>query len=195
MQGYRHAGVLIYLILFVLWISEKEKFNHFRGVSISISVLSRKIGILLFAICTFYSMRFGYKEARKDLLYSFSGGKEAAEFIQKNHFDNEDYILSAHKADNAKSILPYLNTKNLYDPATDHYGSYSLWNKKYTEANFFSQEIAVQTIRNKFPNQKVLFISTTKSPSPQNLGMELIYETNSRVEFYKDEIFYLYKLY
>ncbi|MBP7284171.1 MAG: hypothetical protein KBA66_21480 [Leptospiraceae bacterium] len=197
MGGYRHAGFLLMTLIFSLWIKpyyEIEKESEVIYDSLFSYVIS-KLFYILFIISLLFSLRFSYKESKKEILYSYSNAKEMSEYILANGYDSDDYIIVAHNLDRGKTILYYLkNKKTFYYPALDSFGSYMLWDKKMSNAVKLKVQDMLPKTREKFAGKEnILFLSDTELKENKE-EYDLLYKTQRRNEFVRDEEFFLYKL-
>jgi hypothetical protein len=115
-----------------------------------------------------------------------------ASFIKKEGLDKTENIFATESADKGKTVLFYLeNQKQFYFPVISDYGSHMLWNRTMVEGEKMDVEIALNNSIEKFKDkEKIYFISTT--PLSVKASRKLLYQTQERNEFAKDENFYLY---
>ncbi len=203
MTGHRHAGFLLLTIVFALWIKPHYEtipkpeniYNSLSEYCFSFIKEPEKLFQIMLTISFLVSLRYSYQESVKDILYSYSNVKEVSEYIMANGYDSDKYIIATHNPDRGKAILYYLkNKKTLYYPALESFGSHMWWTKKNSEAGPMDLDDVVNATREKFKGQNdILFLSDTELREDKD-RYELIYITKSRVEFVKDENFFLYKL-
>lgn len=203
MGGHRHAGFLLLTLIFALWIkpfyqtnSISEKvYESLSDYSLSFFKEPEKLLQVALTISLILSVKFSLQESKKEIKYSFSNAKEMSQYILANGYDDEKYTISTHNPDRGKTILYFLkNKKTLYYPALDSFGSHMWWNKKMSQAGLLEMDDMVEKTRKEFSGKdNILFLSDTLLKE-DNERYELIYATTSRIEFVKDENFYLYKL-
>ncbi|MBK9503590.1 MAG: hypothetical protein IPO06_30265 [Leptospiraceae bacterium] len=191
-NGYRHAGFILFSFLFSFWIREHFEDNEGLPVKSQKIITIRNIILLLLAISLMQSIQFAWKETRKDIRYVYSNAKEMASFIKKEGLDKTENIFATESADKGKTVLFYLeNQKQFYFPVISDYGSHMLWNRTMVEGEKMDVEIALNNSIEKFKDkEKIYFISTT--PLSVKASRKLLYQTQERNEFAKDENFYLY---
>jgi hypothetical protein len=124
--------------------------------------------------------------------YSFSGAKEMANFIKRNHFDN--YMIIAHQSNGANALLPYLPEKVFWYAGIEDYGTFVTYNKKHLAGRSISNEQAILRIQKTFPaTSQLLILLTNPLDFPELYGFRLLYKVDKDVFGYGHERFYLYK--
>jgi hypothetical protein len=185
-------GFILFSFLFSFWIREhyedKEALPENRQKIFTI----RNMVLLLLAISLMQSIQFAWKETRKDIRYVYSNAKEMASFIKKEGLDKSENVFATESADKGKTVLFYLEKqKQFYFPVISDYGSHMLWNRTMVEGEKMDVEIALNhSIEKLKDKEKIYFIST--KPLSQKDSRKLLYQTQERNEFAKDENFYLY---
>ncbi len=202
MNGHRHAGFLLITIVLALWIKpyydtpRKEViYDSLLDFCMSFIKQPEKLFNLILTISLIVSVRFSFQESLKDIRYSYSNAKEMSEFILENGYDNDKFIISTHKPDNGKTVLYFLkNKKSFYYPSLDSFGSHMWWDKKMSESAALKVEDMVTKTRSEFiGKENILFLSDTELGEDKD-HYDLLYFTKKRIEFIKDENFFLYKL-
>ncbi|OGH05895.1 MAG: hypothetical protein A2W22_02530, partial [Candidatus Levybacteria bacterium RBG_16_35_11] len=127
----RHHGLLLIIVFFTIWISKYYDDSQKKLFDIASNLNLPKLSIVIINVCLalslFYSLKIQYLEYE----YPFSGAKEIADFIKKNHLDN--YTIVAHQSFGAKAnaLLPYLPGKQFWYVGIEDYGTFIIHDKKY----------------------------------------------------------------
>jgi hypothetical protein len=124
--------------------------------------------------------------------YLFSGSREMANFIKKNHLEN--YIIVAHQSVAASAILPYLPGKMFWYAGIEEYGTFITFNKNYLAGKLVSNEQAITRMEKAFPDRAhILLLLNNPLHSPELYNLRLLHKTEEKVFGYGSEIFYLYE--
>lgn len=145
------AYLLLFILLFCYWITNKIK----RDVILDIVVSAI---FLINAIFSIYNVKF-------EVLYNYSGAKEAAKYI-KNNLNEEQVFCTVGYAYLFTSISAYLPDKKFF----------SINENKYTSYYDFSRIKKIN--RNKIPDCKYYVVQKTLEPAAK---FKLIYETTEPI--------------
>lgn len=165
MGGLRHAGLLLILATFALWLSAKPKLvaNACLSIALACSVI--------IAVETWLM----------DLRMPYSGGKEMGDYIVSHHLDREE--IAVHPPNEAKSVFAFVPHKRFWFPASGRSGTYSMWDRRMDAEQATPLETAVAR------NRKRLLV--TNGPIPPRFPCRLEYVTAEPLR--GPERFYLYR--
>jgi len=188
----RHEGYLYILLIACFWLAYYAKPRVLKQAflnKISLAVEKyRDTFIIVFLSSHFI---FGMFFTLSDWKDKFSGSKEAALFIKRNHLE-EALILGDYDF-RVSPIAAYLNTK-IYYPSIRRFGSYCLWN---TEKNRKpSQSEVIKTAKQlMLQRRKPVLLILTYELYPSNMtdGIRLLRKFTADIPDTK-ETYYLYFL-
>ena len=198
-DGSRHYGYYFLLIISSFWLSLSNKDQEFTALA-QPNLFSK--GYLfyfprLLTFCLTIQMVVGVHMAFNDFLLPYSGGKETAQYIQSNGW--QDSPIFASRDVEVATVSGYLD-REFYLPELKGFGSYAQWsNRVNLDRSKTLNE--VQVYLDKFPNVNKLLLLLSKRSSIKNLepGESLYFEkfrliADSKFEnsFHDSEMFYLY---
>ncbi len=140
---------LIILLLIFGFTLQKENKNKLMIYSLNI----------LLIISCFSS----FIQVKKEIMYNFSGGRETAEYIKQNYY-NETVFIAEGNPYLYSSVSAYLPNKKFYSPIIRDYISYYTYNPK------------IQNVP--FPNNASIFITDEKTDLNE-LGLKAVFESNN----------------
>jgi hypothetical protein len=182
--GERHAGLLFVLIVFCLWISKwplsgNETFPRAVRAAFAFSL-----------IC---SVVAGLWWSYRDIRLAYSGGKEAAAFIQSHGLQNAP--IAAIPAPQCESILPYFAHKPFWYIGREAYGTFVQWDSNWGSDYKLSESDALARVKREFPrDNNLLLVASKPLHDSAKTGYTLIFQ-NTRPQFDGnaiDEHYYLY---
>jgi len=187
----RHHGLILILLLFALWISRyyrdsqnklSNKMKHIKLARLSIGLIN-----VCLALSLLYASGIQYLEYK----YPFSGAKEMADFIMKNHLDQYTIIATRSQA---AALLPYFTEKKFWYAGIGAYGTFVTYNKKYLAGKEISNEQVFSKIEKAFPDKSHLLLLLTKPLDfSESHGFKLLYKVDKDIFGYGPEKFYLYE--
>ena len=168
-DGLRHSGLLLMALLFSLWIAREAQPRRPAALLLKVSLYGSLVVSLVFAARVW----------RLEVLYPFSGAKDAAAFLLAHHL--EDRPIAAHGE--PESVLAYLPRRQLWYPAINGYGSYINWDISISTdwATLPANTAAIRALQ-KFPTSRDLLIMTNEplTIAPQ-YGLHVLCDQGSRV--------------
>ena len=187
----RHHGLILIIFLFSLWISGHYRDSQKNHLNITSIVNFSNIPIMLISACLALSLLYSLKIQYIEYKYVFSGAKEMACFIKKNHLAN--HTIVAHKSIGANALLPYLPEQKFWYAGIENYGTFLTYNKKYLAGRDISNEQVVLRVKRKFLDKsQILLLLTEPLDFPELRGFTLLYKVDKNIFGYGREKFYLY---
>tara|TARA_Y100001968_G_scaffold246419_1_gene230661 strand:+ start:12 stop:974 length:963 start_codon:yes stop_codon:yes gene_type:complete len=172
--GSRHYGYFFLFIIASFWLSESNQ-NKQILTSHKKNFFSRGSFFYfpsLFNICLSIHMVVGIHMVFNDFLIPYSGGKETAQYIRNNGW--QDYPIFATRDVEVATISGYLN-REFYLPELRGYGSFAQWAKRVNLDRSKTLD-EVQVYLDNFPNVNKLLLILSKRSSIKNLEVgEYIY--------------------
>ncbi len=172
--GLRHAGFVLLVLLFALWIGEARS-------AICWTLLTIALAASVVASAGVWSL---------DWKYAFSGAQEMAEFIHQKGM--ESYTIAAHSQTTAEAVAPYFDHPFWY-AGIEEFGTFSKWDAKFARGLEVTYPQAVERVERRFPDRsRVLLLLNVAMPAPERHGWRLLYH-NQRLQFANlDESYWLY---
>jgi hypothetical protein len=182
--GERHAGLLFIMLVFVLWISpwpwhEQGFFPRLARGGLAVSLSCSVVAALVWSYL--------------DVRWDYSGGKEAAQFIQAHALDTSP--IAAVPAAQSESILPYLPREKFWYVGRKEPGTYIKWDQNWNKDYSLSEPEILARVHDAFPSGNSLLLTASKPlHNPQAAGYRLIFQNSHRQfdENALDEHYYLY---
>jgi hypothetical protein len=188
----RHHGLILIILLFSMWISTYYSNSQSRLWELTSDINLSKFSVAIINFCLALSLLYALKIQYTDYKYIFSGAREMAGFIERNHL--AEHILVAHQAPKIIALLPYLPGKKFWFAGIEDYGTVLKHNKKYFADTTISNSEVIRRAERAFPeNSNILLLLTTPLDFPELNGFRLLYKVD-KVFGYGLERFYLYKL-
>ena len=197
--GSRHYGYYFLLIISSVWLSISNQ-NQQLCYSSQQNLFTKGNFFYfpkLLTICLTIHMVVGLHMAFNDFLIPYSSGKEAAQYIRKNGW--QDYPIFATRDAEVTTVSGYLD-REFYLPELKGLGSYTQWaNRVLVDRNKTLAE--VQVYLDRFPKVNKLLLLLSNRSSIKNLepGESLFFDkykviADSKFEnsFHDSEWFYLY---
>jgi len=180
--GYRHAGLLLISVIAAMWLASID--DGPPGAWAKAARIALGVSLIY---CTAVAVRYWYWDATG----VFSGSKEMAEFLRRNHLDR--YEIAAHLPTTAESLLPYLpDEKRFYYAGMHKHGSYMTWDRDYNLATTLPFSLAVAAAEQELAGKPWLLLVNERMGNPERAGFRLVH-TNLRPPFEKkDERYWLY---
>lgn len=129
------AFTFLLVMVFCLWVLSEKKISKIKGIVINIFV------ILMFVL----SFGLSFILIKNDILYNYSGSKEAAEYI-RNNIDKESIIISNNPLTTA-GVLAYLCDRKFYLPFYGNFYTFGYAGKmdltnpfKFTKPEIFKEK-------------------------------------------------------
>ncbi len=187
----RHYGILLLIIVAAYAIT--SYYNSTKTSENNISVI--RYGYFLLIGITGVQIFMGTKQYIDDVNYTYSGAKNAAEFIKRNHLDEK--IIVAHGPQESTAVLPFLRSDyKFYFPTCHYYGTYFKYDSCYRSLEWAKlMDYAVKMAHDDFRNELdkiVLLLSAPVRPSNEKY-FDLLYKTTDSV-LKQDEKYYIYKI-
>lgn len=187
--GMRHQGVIFFVLLVAVSIAaiynpgEKKK----GGMNITPAQW------VLIAIL-FLQLKPSFEYYINDVQNTFSGAKDAAEYLEDNNLDNR--IIVGHQAWAASALLPFMdkNTKMFYGEC-ERYGTYYVYDSCFIQDKWqYAVETTVDAAYKNFKGRLDSLVLVFNYPAnPKALQfLDLVY-SSPEPPIIKDEAFYIYK--
>ncbi len=175
--GFRHAGILLILVLTALWIASPVE----------------KIAVLMLNVMLAVSALLAIPVELQEVRFAFSGSKEMAEYIRDHHLDRVE--IAAHKPFEAEAVLPYLPGKQFWYAGLGEYGTYLHWDRRLRHAGTIANDDAQMNARAHFAAQHEPWLLLLNAPLPAagRRGYDLVYATRRHVFRIDDEKYFLYR--
>jgi len=122
-RNFWHDGITFLLWVFALWIGFER-----RPVTPNKTLLDRAVPILVtlvFGVHVFWAFYI----VRNDFLHSYSGSREAAEYIKQHGLENQSIFATGWKT---AAVQPYFDQNVFYnynDGAPRRFWDWSMWNR------------------------------------------------------------------
>jgi len=192
--GLRHHG---FVLIFIIFSFSLEKYYEIEPLNISFCRINlnilNKLSSIILVLCLFLSIIQSIKAYYNELKFSYSGSKEAAEFV-KTYIPVEQLII-VHRSYSCCSLLPYLDDYKFWYADSEEFGTFLIWDMKFKEnAYTLSNSEVIERADKNFSNSTVKILILTKPIIGSKLDeYELIYTTQKKVFCKKDEQFYIYQ--
>ena len=197
--GSRHYGYYFLLIISSVWLSKSNQDQQF--ISSSDQNLFTKGNLFYFpgllTVCLTIHMVVGVHMVFNDFLLPYSSGKETAQYIQANGW--QDFPIFATRDVEVATVSGYLD-REFYLPELNGLGSYAQWANRVTLERTKTLD-EVQVYLDKFPKVNKLLLLLSKGSAIKNLepGESIYFDkfsvfADSKFEnsFHDSEKFYLY---
>jgi hypothetical protein len=182
--GERHAGLIFVLLLFVLWVS---------GWPFSGNALCARLVRCAFLASLICSVVVGLLWAYRDIRWDYSGGKEAAAYIESHALTSAP--IAAIPAAQCEPILPYLPHERFWYVGRQEFGTYVKWDGNWTADYALDEAQVLQRVSQQFPKgHNLLIVASKPLRNPASGGYRLIFH-NTHFQFdgnAQDENYYLY---
>lgn len=176
MAGARHGALIFIAVFGALWLARDE------GPLRAEPELMVLVNVVL-AIQAASGLWIGWVEIRRP----FSGSTEMAEYLRRP--DVARYPIAAHPPAMGEAVLPYLPGKQLYYAGMERYGTYMLWDGRYSRAAEMSAGTAARMAREHFGERPYLLLLNRRLPDKRSY--RLLHMT-ARPFAYADEQYFLY---
>jgi len=197
--GARHEGLILVFIIFSLWIQSyyPDKENYFsKTISgfIPLPYLNLTVKIFL-SICLIINVVFGIRTLQKEFKYSFSGAKEAGQFISKNIPDNT--AIACYTSYRATAVAPYISNRRLWFADRKEYGTYFLLDSIYAKiGDNLPEEEVLERCKTEFGKESSAFLMVNKPLSERSANeysAKLLFENKIHV-WETTELFWIYQI-
>ncbi|HSP14838.1 MAG TPA: hypothetical protein VLV78_08810 [Thermoanaerobaculia bacterium] len=177
--GFRHAGILLILVVAALWIADPIENARFLLIALNVMLMVSALLAIPIEI--------------QEVAFAFSGSKEMGQYIRDHHLDR--YEIAAHKPYEAEAVLPYLPGKQFWYAGLGEYGTYLQWDRHLRYAGTVSYDEAQISARRFFTAQKKpwLLLLNNAMPAPAKRGYVLLYATRQHIFRIDDEKYFLYR--
>lgn len=179
----RHHGVLQLVCAWALWVERRA------GPAAGRALRAQQVATAAWVVALLASVPTTVGLWRLELREPFSGGAEAAAFLRASGLDRGE--LAAHLPYECVPILPYLAPRDLWYPALDVRGSFTVWTRAVNASREVSADEAGRRAALRLPPGAAL-ISTGPLTDPAALGFELVFRS-SRPPFRYDEAYWIYR--
>ena len=195
----RHHGLVLIFLVFALWLADHyEQTDWFKLKNALLAKLADS-GLLtgtcmvVLNVCLAASVISALGAWGAEYFVMFSGAKDMANHIKKNHL--EDRTIVAHFSSAGAALLPFLPGKKFWYPDVEAFGTYITWNKQQNETGRMSDPEAIARARRAFPNDRTMLLLLSRPlKDPQQYGFALMYNTSPEVIRDRgEETFYLYR--
>ncbi len=187
--GMRHQGVIFFVLLVAVSIAaiyspgEKKKawMNMLPAQWVLVAIL-------------FIQLKPSFEHYINDVQNTFSGAKDAAEYLEENKLD--DRIIVGHQAWAASALLPFMdkNTKMFYGEC-ERYGTYYVYDSCFIQDKWqYAVETSVDAAYKNFTGRLDSLVLVFNYPAnPKALQfLDLVY-SSPEPPIIKDEAFYIYR--
>ncbi len=198
-DGSRHYGYYFLLIISSVWLS--LAYQDEKSFTSSHPSFFEKGNLFYFprllTICLSIHMVVGIHMVINDFLLPYSSGKETAQYIKTNGW--QDFPIFATRDVEVATVSGYLD-REFYLPELKGYGSYAQWANRITIDRSKTLD-EVQVYLDRFPNVNKLLLLLSSRSSLKNLqpGQSILFDkfkviADSKFEksFHDSEMFYLY---
>ena len=171
--GPRHAGLILVLAMFALWIVPDR---------IAVVALTIALVVSLHATITVFNLET--KEA-------YSEAPEMAKFLRDNHLTDLD--VAVHTPDTAEAVLLHLDNATFWSPALKRRTSYLTWDNELYHALQMTPEAAAQAAREQLGSKPwLLMLSEPANARVEELGFVPLFATRGRPFGTREETYGLY---
>ncbi|HEX8171228.1 MAG TPA: hypothetical protein VF824_11865 [Thermoanaerobaculia bacterium] len=174
MGGLRHAGLVLLVVMFALWIAERP-----------LHAAAEALLAIALLVSTFVAAGYWWNETTQP----FSSAKQMAGYLREHHL--ETMPIAAHRLTAAEAVLPFLPKRTFYYPGMHADGSYMLWNRQYNTGVLMDHRSALADAVQHFAGRRWLLLVDTPIASPEQYGFRLLYKTDYPFEK-QDEHYFLY---
>ena len=187
----RHYGLILIMVFFSFWISNYYGNSEKIFLNITSKINFSRISMVIINACLTVSLLYCLEIQYLEYRYDFSGSKETADFISKNHLDI--LTIVAHRSIGTLALLPYLPGKKFWYADIENYGTFITYNRRYLAGRDISNAQVISRADKAFPDKsKILLLLTTPLDIQESSGFKLLYKVDE-VFGYGKEKFYLYK--
>lgn len=179
----RHFGLLFMTLLFAVWIGTED--------APDVAPRRRVLYGALYA-ASLLSIALAARMWRLDVLYEYSGSREAAQFLRDNHLENRP--IAAHTPASAVAVLAYLPRRQFWFSAAERYGSYMI----YTPTTYAMEQVPADAAARKALERfagvpDLLLLSNVPLTIGPQYGLRLLYATRGRVFGHLKERYQIYE--
>ena len=182
----RHHGHLFLLFIACLWLASHYHDTRYKMAwlnALGRFATAHRQRILLVILSV--HLVAGASACIRDVLYPFSGSKDAAQFIRDRNMDN--MLIVGDRDASAASVSAYLD-RQIYYPSIGRLGSFVVWNRERREvADVFKEARELMVAR----KQDVLILLNYPG-NPSSYAVEHLEEFPFSIA--RREKFYLYRM-
>lgn len=168
-----HEGLIFVYWVFVMWIAF-EKYNP-EGKNEKILT---KLILISFTGLLLIQCYWSYKTIKYDYKNSYSGAKEAAEYIKAHNLQNKKILAQGFTI---YAILPYFNENFFPNTTADKNHSYNPWSSQYGET-LFSVKNKITDATNS-PDFIILSNQSLRAKYPEIYGYKVLREFKGGLYF------------
>jgi hypothetical protein len=172
--GFRHAGFVLLVILYALWISSSRSLAAYVALGLTLIV----------------SIAGAARVAQLDWNYAFSGAKEMAAFIRGEHL--ESLPIAAHSETTTSAVCPWIPHPFWY-AGSQREGTFNMWDQRFERGLEVPYPQAVENAKRHFAGRDYLLLLNVEMPNPAANGFRLLYTNHQFVFAHPDERFWLYR--
>lgn len=166
----RHHGLFQMVLIWFYWSTSQVSLIPGSAVW-----RLRRAALLIWVAVLFLAVPSAIGMWHTELTRPFSGGHEAAEFINQRGV-REGSVIAAHPPSHSVAVLPYLRTSRTYWPALDSFRSSLGWDKDYQRAQELPLrrflELAVQKVP---PGSLLMFAAPLQPQEACSYGLRLVF--------------------
>jgi hypothetical protein len=163
--GFRHFGLVLMITIAALWLAAPVARQSRAGMLVAVALNV----VLAASIAT--AARYAYA----DLTRNFSGSRELAQYLIRQHLDRRE--IAAHPPAHCEAVLPYLPPRTFWYAALGESGSYLRWDRAYRVAQATAATRAAEMAAAHYGTRDWLFVSAAPLAQPEALGLKLLYAT------------------
>ncbi|MDQ3281173.1 MAG: hypothetical protein M3Q69_07150, partial [Acidobacteriota bacterium] len=178
MGGLRHAGLLLVVTLAAVWIA--DAYGAYRRERLLMAAL---------AVSLVYSIWTAADAWIDETRYAFSGSREVAGFMRRNHLDRMQLVAHGMFWN---APLVYLPGVQVWYPVAGRYGTYSRWERAEYTQSLVPVEDALARVPSQLHGKPWLLIANRELPQPLRSHFRLLFETHASIWRMRDERYWLY---
>jgi len=195
------ANLILLIGIFIAWITlqerkEKEDIIQ-KPIMQSLQNAIVTVSLMILILNCMNSISKIKEEIQKD----YSGSKSIAKYIEENIEDNSIFICMHGPFSSA--IIPYTENKKFWNPSSEEYFTYMIWDTKYNEELEVNE--VIERVRKNFTSQDKIYLLDCNITSidrdknliqklqEENTLSEVLYKSKDRSIIY-EEVYELYKI-
>jgi len=200
--GVRHAGFILLVLLYSLWISRKiPNVEWGKIIPAWPTLFQRKrmtrLGYYFLTVSFLVSSVQAIRFWNFDLRNNFSDAMQMAQFLISRKLDKR--IIAANPPFPAEAILPHIENLQFWYPGYSAFKTHMTWDNTYVQAMGLSNHLALERVKRNFPNwnhstEGVLILLNKPMKNPHEVGYTLLFKTDG-VAFlhHENDQFFLYE--
>lgn len=188
--------VCIYRSAFSVWLSQADlNGNQASSNNGFLANSLRNVALVAVALLFLFSENRTVEVWNAEINRSFSESRIMADFLKSSALS--DRTIAAFPATMGSAVLPYFKDLKFWYPGIRSFGTHMKWDKAQSDGEWIGQEVAINRIKQAFPNWKdektgPLLLLTEQLRVPEQNSYRLLFRTPGEVWGGAGETYFLY---